>query len=217
MAWRDVPLADTVTVQDTGIADGGGGVIVGSPPVWKDDSDATYASFGGHYLGDGNPQFYGEAAAGVAASVASLPLVLDVRAHVRIRAEAGTSPRMPRFRLQQQVGGGHEITVAPMDVAPVAATWIPVPLSLTEEQAADFAVNPSIWRLTILPPEYFAPGVPNELQRWRVFEARLEAKVRSDAPPCRLFPRADGLGVGGGRNFPPPKSRQRSSRRFGYY
>ena len=37
------------------------------------------------------------------------------------------------------------------------------------------------------------------------------------APPCRLFPRGDGLGVGGGRHFPPSKSQQRSGRRFGYY
>lgn len=37
------------------------------------------------------------------------------------------------------------------------------------------------------------------------------------APPARLFPREDGLGVGGGRHFPPPKSQQRSNRRFGYY
>lgn len=37
------------------------------------------------------------------------------------------------------------------------------------------------------------------------------------APPARLFPRDDGLGVGGGRGFPPPKSQQRSGRRFGYY
>lgn len=40
---------------------------------------------------------------------------------------------------------------------------------------------------------------------------------RKVAPPCRLFPRDDGLGVGGGRIFPPPKSQQRSGRRFGYY
>lgn len=37
------------------------------------------------------------------------------------------------------------------------------------------------------------------------------------APPARLFPREDGLGVGGGRHFPPAKSQQRSGRRFGYY
>lgn len=37
------------------------------------------------------------------------------------------------------------------------------------------------------------------------------------APPCRLFPREDGLGVGGGRHYPPSKSQQRSARRFGYY
>ena len=37
------------------------------------------------------------------------------------------------------------------------------------------------------------------------------------APPCRLFPRGDGLGVGSGRRFPPPKSQQKSGRRFGYY
>lgn len=39
----------------------------------------------------------------------------------------------------------------------------------------------------------------------------------TDAPPCRLFPRGDGLGVGSGRHFPPSKSQQRSGRRFGYY
>lgn len=37
------------------------------------------------------------------------------------------------------------------------------------------------------------------------------------APPGRLFPRDDGLGVGGGRIFPPPSSQQRSGRQFGYY
>ena len=37
------------------------------------------------------------------------------------------------------------------------------------------------------------------------------------APPARLFPRPDGLGVGGGRIYPPPKSQQLSGRRFGYY
>lgn len=37
------------------------------------------------------------------------------------------------------------------------------------------------------------------------------------APPARLFPRADGLGVGSGRHFPPAQSQQRSGRRFGYY
>lgn len=39
----------------------------------------------------------------------------------------------------------------------------------------------------------------------------------ADPAPCRLFPRSDGLGVGGGRNYPPPKSQQRSSRGVGYY
>jgi hypothetical protein len=37
------------------------------------------------------------------------------------------------------------------------------------------------------------------------------------APPCRIYPRDDGLGVGAGRIFPPPTSHQRSGRRAGGY
>lgn len=37
------------------------------------------------------------------------------------------------------------------------------------------------------------------------------------APPCRLYPRDDQLGVGSGRVWPPPKSHQASSRRAGGY
>lgn len=51
---------------------------------------------------------------------------------------------------------------------------------------------------------------------WVAFSVAVIWGVPS-APPARLFPREDGLGVGGGRHFPPPKSQQRSNRRFGYY
>lgn len=53
----------------------------------------------------------------------------------------------------------------------------------------------------------------------RIYEAWIVVAVvyPGDAPPCRLFPRGDGLGVGSGRHFPPSKSQQRSGRRFGYY
>lgn len=37
------------------------------------------------------------------------------------------------------------------------------------------------------------------------------------APPCRLYPREDQLGVGSGRIWPPPKSQQFSNRRAGGY
>lgn len=37
------------------------------------------------------------------------------------------------------------------------------------------------------------------------------------APPCRLHPREDQLGVGSGRIWPPPKSQQASPRRAGGY
>jgi len=37
------------------------------------------------------------------------------------------------------------------------------------------------------------------------------------APPCRLYPREDQLGVGSGRIWPPPKSHQYSPRRAGGY
>lgn len=52
---------------------------------------------------------------------------------------------------------------------------------------------------------------------WAAFSAAVVSTRRPVAPPARIFPRDDGLGVGGGRHFPPPKSQQRSGRRFGYY
>lgn len=41
--------------------------------------------------------------------------------------------------------------------------------------------------------------------------------VSDTAPPCRLYPREDHLGVGSGRIWPPPKSQQASPRRAGGY
>ena len=51
----------------------------------------------------------------------------------------------------------------------------------------------------------------------RVWAHYIAAKCSTVAPPCRRFPRADDLGVGGGRAYPPPRSQQRSGRRFGFY
>lgn len=45
----------------------------------------------------------------------------------------------------------------------------------------------------------------------------LTARHVTFAPPCRKYPREDGLGVGGRRHYPPARSQQRSSRRAGGY
>ena len=76
------------------------------------------------------------------------------------------------------------------------------------------------WTLEVEPPKLEA-GDPTSYpdRRTRVYDLLVSYRtlVARDAPPCRLLPREDGLGVGGGRHFPPAKSQQRSGRRFGYY
>lgn len=85
-------------------------------------------------------------------------------------------------------------------------------LAVDRDQGVTFA---SIWYLHVSglsPAAQFDAGVT-----WTA--TVLTARFVTHAPPCRLYPRSDRLGVGSGRIFPPPKSHQYSPRRSGatYY
>ena len=91
--------------------------------------------------------------------------------------------------------------------------WTGVALARAEKVCAHIvAVDPAPDSAVEWPSEVSSTWIADEFGM-AVFGA-LTALV---APPARLFPRGDGLGVGGGRRFPPPRSQQRSGRRFGFY
>lgn len=212
----NVPLVDTVTATDAFSA-GSEGYIVGTPPVWKDDSTGTYASFAGQYAGNGNPQFVGAAQAAVAASPPDIHAATAIIARFQVAGVAGSNLAYPTVRLERGTTYTFNGTVA--GSAPGAPGWVEATLTSGDALAmSDFLANPAVYNLAVLAPLYASPNVPNEIQRWNVYEARLYVLTpRRDAPPCRLLQRSDGLGVGSGRNYPPPKSQQRSFRGVGYY
>lgn len=216
----DVPLDDTVNAGNA-FGSGSEGYIVGSPPVWKDDSTATYASFAGQYAGPLNPQFVGAAGAHVSAAASAEDTAGGTAIIVRYQvAAAGPGTKLPTVRLTRQ--GGDLIFGYPTGEAPTSASWVEVTMDASSIQLEVFLSDPTAWELTLLAPGYDSAveTVPNGIQRWNVYEARLTVLVPIfDAPPCRLHPRSDGLGVGGGRNYPPPRSQQRSlgHRGVGYY
>lgn len=198
---------------------GGHELIVGSPPIWKDDSDATYAEFAGNYFGPGQPQFVGAAESVVDPAAQPVPSISEVVVRLRLKAVMGSSVKMPTVTLRENEVGGYSVATSYPDttLAPLSPTWVDVPLSLTADQLLGLGQFPDTWMVRVTAGGYTGAVIPNETQRIAVYEVRLAVKVRSVAPPCRLFPRDDGLGVGSGRHFPSPKSQQRSARRFGYY
>lgn len=62
-----------------------------------------------------------------------------------------------------------------------------------------------------------SPGsIPSASSIWFTYQSpRYRFLYAGTAPPCRLYPRADHLGVGSGRAYPPPNTHQASARRAG--
>ena len=209
----DLELSDTVAASSLG-GPGGEGYIVGSPPIWKDDSDATYAEIAGSYNGPGEPQFAANASASVV--TASLPrLPVRVVANIRMAATLGTGVREPRVFLVHPSAGFSNTTST--TTAPTAAGWRS--FELTTSGGVDawewLRDEPDGFEFSVHMP-FYSPA-PLEIQRLQIYEATVSVVFRGAPPPARLFPREDGLGVGGGRIYPPPKSQQLSGRRFGHY
>lgn len=203
-------LGDTVTANNGGLLGGDAASIVGAGAIWKDDSDGTYADIVTQMHGEGQPQFSSSGSCAITGP-ASLPTAVKLFARLRVAAlETGLPyPTVRISRLNSEVNGSY-----PGD-CPTTPTWVDVPV--TGAALATFFAEPTTYSLGV--HSGFKTGASGD-KHWRVYEARLYVTLLGDdAPPCRIFPRRDGLGVGAGCAFPPPKSQQRSpgNRGVGYY
>lgn len=215
MRTVQLDLVDAVTVNNTGLS-GGAGVVVGSPPVWKDGSDATYAEFAGQFNGAGEPTFGGAAVSSFQAIAEPLTKsAIYILVRLRLAAVLGTDVNNPRV----DVG---TLSLTPGTKAPLSPTWVEYRLTRANETVAGswdnfFDTYPSS-NLSVLVDTRAGEGIL-ATHRWQIYEAEVFAVMPGEAPPCRIFPRSDGLGVGAGRAYPPPKSQQRSpgNRGVGYY
>lgn len=217
----------TTTLGQSGaLVDGYSGsnpVIVGSGLQLTDSDDGTYATS----TGDSVSWFelIDTLPADVTVSSAS-----DISLHLRAsfaNASVADNPSVwclgvaicsgPQVYLEKVAftyGGGYDgIVTLPDNVGTMHDLTIP----LTD---ADL----TYWGTTLADVVTTLRGTPylmfDQMQSgMTVYEAWLEigASAPTVAPPCRLYPREDDLGVGSGRIYPPPRSQQRSLRRVGGY
>ena len=171
--------------------------VTGTGQVLADESDATYLDF------------YNNTSRGTFNSVfADIADWTETgKSSIRVWVATKTNGAGAFLEFNLNVPGFGNIATVP---EPITANRTEGAWSLYEFQA----VTPEGFQS--LTDARLSGGAFNGLH-W--YEAAVVVQWREsyDAPPARLFPRSDGLGVGGGRHFPPPKSQQRSSRRFGYY
>lgn len=213
-----------VPTQDVRVASFRASTIVGSQPpsVWGDDSDATYAY---------SEQEYGTLVGNVAPEITvnlepqpDLYVHPDMRCAVWIKVETNASVPM-EVRLTASPGADYRLTnegVGHSAELAAPAGWISYEMQPSFWPVYDTMASWQQGSTIYLTLQAAAPDPDPEgsfVRYHRVFEARVVvySMAPTVAPPCRLFPRDDGLGVGGGRHYPPPKSQQRSGRRFGYY
>lgn len=215
-----IPLGDTVTVAGNGLT-GGESYVVGTPPVWKDNSDATYAEFSGYYF-PGDPQFVGTATTDIGLPDWTHGRLRSVMVRLRVASVTGSNVRYPRAEIVLPGPPAGRLRARPTGITPTAPGWIEFPLE--EESAGDLdrfadAVHLGGLGLTIAGAFYggdYGGTVPSETQRWQVYEAELWAVPFGGAPPCRNTGRDDWLGVGGAKNRG-SRSQQAGVRNTGYY
>lgn len=192
-------------------------VLVGGAGTFSDDSDATYVEFETYE----HPSVsYADTAT---LALQPTPLVKTTTAGVTVSAWVryqSLSVDMAPPRIQIRRAGIDLVVAEPAAPGSAATTWIEIPLPFTDANLASFLslIDSGSETVNLIVTAPFLRTYTFRNTRTRVYEAYLMVTTPgSDAPPCRIFPRADGLGVGSGRRFPPPKSQQRSGRRFGYY
>lgn len=187
--------------------------VTGPPPQLGDDNDATGMSITGYYYADGT-QIYGYGYNGFEA--ADTPLSDSATFTVLLRYTGAAYH--PRAYLRR---GGYGLIMTPAQrVAPPVSGYTTA-WTMTGDAAATIK---GLWPGAIGPTQVqviAASDVPNidATLTWFIQEvALLVTYPTTDAPPRRLFPREDGLGVGGvRRHWPPSKSVQRGIRRAGGY
>lgn len=195
------------------------GFSVGDPPQLGDDSLDTFAYIKGRW-GDAVANDLAQ----VHVEVASKPDGVDATDNVRLAVwhKSASPTRAPTVRLSLTPGANYVANSAgsPGDL-PTAAGWT-VEEMLPIESMAQLLAGWTHKPLVIEFATDFSEPEPSgtAFQEHTIYEARLAVyyRVSATAPPCRVYP-ADMLGSVGGpvRQYPPSKSRQRSSRGVGYY
>ena len=193
----------------------------GDDGTWIDFTSSIYAA---------NPDFHDNVGitfdhvyTGTINPPSSAELAIYYKADQDFRFVFREDPALPRLAWADAYIG-----VTTTDASPLGAGWRKARLNfetgwdhasivaLFEHNSGPGAAGG--WRFEIHPPEATDDVTTIEDYPSQIIEVRIAYATQVvGAPPCRLFPREDGLGVGGGRRFPPPKSQQASSRRVGYY
>lgn len=219
-------MARTITISTTGGVSTNNATpavpttAVGDPPQWSDGSDASYVLIQGIYqTGVGIP---GTATANLVPD-STVRARADSTVVARLRMSGPASKPLPLVVIVGQDGrllisGGND------GFSPGGVEWVDIPLSGTADNMRQFlnyiGSGGELMRLRIAAATAFTYPSGSTSYQWYVYEAQLVLTIPSvDAPPCRIFPRSDGLGIGAGRAFPPPRSQQRSpgNRGVGYY
>lgn len=228
MQVTHVPSPGIVTVTDTYLGSGSPPLVVGGAGTWNDGSDATYAELEVFEHPDVSYADSGTVTLGKVATTQN-PALATAYAMIRYQA-LDPDMRKPHARVDR-VGAIPDETnplistgLQPWATGTGAPEWYKLPLvewygGGMADVLAEIQPGSSAQLVLNVIPEYLST-IAYRTPRMRIYEAYLVIETPgSDAPPCRIYPRSDGLGVGAGRAYPPPKSQQRSpgNRGVGYY
>lgn len=215
-----VPGAVTVIDGTSFIGSGIAPIVVGSPPQWDDGSDGSYAYLKTFEHPDVS---YTDYARGTLEQQPSMPPNPDgVTVTARLRYQSMDSGmKVPRVYVVRDADGSQLLANDPVAVGSTSATTIDLPLTPVGASGLSNFVQLIRGDTEPLYLQVHAPFlrvVPNRESYTKVFEVSLLIGVPTHvAPPCRLTGRGDSLGVGAGRNYPPSKMQQTSSRGVGAY
>lgn len=219
MGTRVVVTSGPVDPEIAGLA--GAATVVGDPPQWADDSDATYGRITTWSSGISGVTAVNACHCDLLMGGYAVPTGVKVR--MRLAAETSDVPYPTLVHVRNWFTGVDTLTVAgPGTVAPMTPTWVEWTFTPVnggyEGLVADLAVGQA--QVRVLAGEKYGPtssGV-DEFRYTRIYEVVIVLEgIPTVAPPCQNFPRDDRLGVGAAQNYPPPKSQQGGARNFGYW
>lgn len=185
-------------------------LIVGDPPQWSDNSDATYAQLNAENILSGS----------ATTLIDPQPdLRVSPQALVRVRFRVSSIQTGPIGLVIQLSAGGTVV----MDAGYSSASsrdvgWETVTLTGQNGWTVDE------WLVWLQGNGSFLNFVSethtraSTVDHWYIYEAEVHVSYPVGLPPCRQWPRADGLRASSARRqYPPDKSLQASPRHAGVY
>lgn len=220
-----VRTTGAIGVNDSRIISGDPPFVVGDPPQWDDASDGTYADLETFEHPDVTYADSASARLSPTSGVTQNEGLAQISARIRYQAmDPGMHP--PWVRIHGGTFTSPAWLFGPDDPTDVSEgsqtpTWITIPLpTITPSRTAYFLekIADGSESITIRVTAPFLRNIAFRTPRTRIYEAHLVVTGPTDAPGCRNYPADTSTAVGGQvRQWPPSKSRQRSSRGVGYY